>query len=208
MLHTLLTTSLTKSSGLYSKCSNGERMKEKSLSVLAALKKYMKKIPPGIDQYQNPCVLILHEFTKLPFKKKEWISLYIHILPHIKHEGHNMLQYHLYPDSAASFVSNVYYQGNASTGDFWIYLHDMFYGDSVEDVCVWWIPQWSIFATITLIIFTVIFLLYHICQEMEKDLEMFEGFEGTLVFLYKRGFYLKEYLWSGSFTFYETILFI
>lgn len=33
-------------------------------------------------------------------------------------------------------------------------------------------------------------------------------FKLKLVFLYKRWFYLKEYLWSGSFTFYETILFI
>jgi hypothetical protein len=33
-------------------------------------------------------------------------------------------------------------------------------------------------------------------------------FKLKLVFLYKRGFYLKEYLWSGSLTFYETILFI
>jgi hypothetical protein len=33
-------------------------------------------------------------------------------------------------------------------------------------------------------------------------------FKLKLVFLYNRGFYLKEYLWSGSLTVYETILFI
>jgi hypothetical protein len=33
-------------------------------------------------------------------------------------------------------------------------------------------------------------------------------FKLKLVFLYKRGFYLKEYLWSGSLIVYETILFI
>jgi hypothetical protein len=40
------------------------------------------------------------------------------------------------------------------------------------------------------------------------DRELNGYFKLKLVFLYKRGFYLKEYLWSGSLTVYETILFI